>query len=252
MKEDPLEHAWIAREGVLNFHFCIYGLDGPYDGGFYHGMLELNEEYPFAPPKLLFFTPSGRFEIDKPICTTFTNFHKETWTSSWNVRTMVMATISFMTSEEQGVGHMSSSNITKRQYANNSLEHNMKNPLFRQLFKKEIKELEVKGLRTPKKTGYGEVSSRENESVGSKSTNLKLYGLYLLLGLLLIIWVGLREWSITLIYHYASICTNYLLTLEHSRKNKPELSLPAFPKLFNFNQVSHAWVTACVLVLFLP
>jgi ubiquitin-conjugating enzyme E2 J2 len=98
MRDDPLEQAWVAREGVLNFHFCIHGLDGPYEGGFYHGVLELSEDYPFAPPKLMLFTPSGRFEISKPICTTFTNFHKESWTSSWTVRTMITATISFMTS----------------------------------------------------------------------------------------------------------------------------------------------------------
>lgn len=36
---EPLQQAWVAREGVLNFHFCIYGLDGPYKGGYYHGVL---------------------------------------------------------------------------------------------------------------------------------------------------------------------------------------------------------------------
>lgn len=36
----------------------------------------LPEDYPFSPPKLRFFTPNGRFETNKDICTTFTNFHK--------------------------------------------------------------------------------------------------------------------------------------------------------------------------------
>ena len=58
---EPIEQSWVAREGVLNFHFCLYGLDGAYSGGYYHGVLQLSEEYPFAPPQLLFFTPSGRF-----------------------------------------------------------------------------------------------------------------------------------------------------------------------------------------------
>jgi ubiquitin-conjugating enzyme E2 J2 len=89
----------VRRKGALNFHFCLFGLDGDYSGGYYHGILELPEDYPFSPPKLKFFTPSGRFEVDTPICTTFTNFHKETWSTAWNVETMVLATISFMQSE---------------------------------------------------------------------------------------------------------------------------------------------------------
>lgn len=84
---------------MLNFHFVLFGLDGDYAGGFYHGVLELPSDYPFSPPKLKFFTPSGRFETDTPICTTFTNFHKESWSTAWNVETLVLATISFMQSE---------------------------------------------------------------------------------------------------------------------------------------------------------
>jgi ubiquitin-conjugating enzyme E2 J2 len=134
----------VAREGVLNFHFCIYGLDGAYAGGFYHGLLQLSEEYPFAPPKLLFFTPSGRFEVNKPICTSFTNYHKETWASTWNVRTMVLATISFMNSEEPGAGYLGNSYLSRKQYARESMEFNNKNPLFRQLFKKQVEDYQRK------------------------------------------------------------------------------------------------------------
>ena len=34
----------------------------------------------------------------KPICTTFTNYHKESWSTAWNVETMILATISFFQS----------------------------------------------------------------------------------------------------------------------------------------------------------
>jgi ubiquitin-conjugating enzyme E2 J2 len=86
----------------------------------------------------MFFTPSGRFEVSKPICTTFTNFHKESWTSGWNVRTMVLATISFMTSEEYGAGSLNNNSLTRINYAKNSMAHNLKNPLFVSLFKKQL------------------------------------------------------------------------------------------------------------------
>lgn len=74
--KNPIKNCLIRRKGALHFHFCIYGLDGDYEGGYYHGVLELASNYPFAPPVLKFFTPSGRFEPHKPICTTFTNYHK--------------------------------------------------------------------------------------------------------------------------------------------------------------------------------
>jgi ubiquitin-protein ligase len=51
----------VSRVGTFNFHFCLHSLAAPYSGGFYHGLLELHESYPFRAPKLYFFTPSGRF-----------------------------------------------------------------------------------------------------------------------------------------------------------------------------------------------
>ena len=52
---------------------------------------------------------------------------------------MITATISFMTSDEQGAGGEVTTSYTKRQHARNSMAHNLKNPLFQQLFRKEIK-----------------------------------------------------------------------------------------------------------------
>lgn len=61
LDNEPIQNVLVKRKGVLNFHFCIYNLDGVYQGGFYHGVLELAEDYPFSPPKIKFFTPSGRY-----------------------------------------------------------------------------------------------------------------------------------------------------------------------------------------------
>jgi hypothetical protein len=52
---------------------------------------------------------------------------------------MITATISFMTSDEHGAGGEVTTAYTKRQYAKNSLAHNLKSPSFQQLFRKEIK-----------------------------------------------------------------------------------------------------------------
>ena len=131
---DPLLNVIVKRKGILDFHFCLYNLDSPYQGGFYHGVMQLAEDYPFSPPKIKFFTPSGRYEVDKYVCTTFTNFHKEEWSTAWNVRSMLTALISFIMSAEGGTGWMKSSDLTKMSYAHKSLQSNMENPLFRELF----------------------------------------------------------------------------------------------------------------------
>jgi ubiquitin-conjugating enzyme E2 J2 len=67
--------------------------DSPYVGGEYHGVLLFPSEYPFKPPGikvsrvvLVFvphvhikrpqmFTPSGRFQPDKKICFSMSDFH---------------------------------------------------------------------------------------------------------------------------------------------------------------------------------
>ena len=86
----------VSKTDFLTFHFCLYGLEEDFSSGFYHGVLQLAEDYPFSPPKIWFLTENGRFEVGKPICTTFTHYHKETWSSSWNIKTILTALISFM------------------------------------------------------------------------------------------------------------------------------------------------------------
>lgn len=105
----------------MNFYFIIYNLEDEYKDGFYYGLLEMHENYPFGAPKLFFYTPSGRFEIDTPICTSFTNYHPESWTSAWNIRSLLLATVSFMTSNEGAYGCRSDSTEMKIRYAKKSL-----------------------------------------------------------------------------------------------------------------------------------
>ena len=69
-----------------------------------------------------------------PICTSFTNYHQESWTSAWNVRTLILATISFMYSDEPSYGCRQDSHEARVGMARSSLQHNFKNPEFVELF----------------------------------------------------------------------------------------------------------------------
>lgn len=60
---------------------------------------------------------------------------------------MITATISFMTTDgENGVGSISDSFSSRRNYAKLSFESNLKNPLFQQLFKRQIRDIQQNGF----------------------------------------------------------------------------------------------------------
>ena len=79
----------------------IFGLkDCAYEGGIYHGKLTFPKEYPLKPPGIVMLTPSGRFEVNKKICMSYSDFHPELWNPLWGVATIVIGTISFMMTED--------------------------------------------------------------------------------------------------------------------------------------------------------
>ena len=68
----------------FQWHFTIRGpTKTDYEGGIYHGLVSLPYEYPMKPPYIMFFTPNGRFELNKKICLSFTNYHPEYWQPAW-------------------------------------------------------------------------------------------------------------------------------------------------------------------------
>ena len=91
IQKDPPDYV-TARplEGnVLEWHYVISGPPGtPYENGIYHGVLsfppgtcfftyfffwyskffEIKTEYPWKPPSIKMYTPSGRFEINRRLC----------------------------------------------------------------------------------------------------------------------------------------------------------------------------------------
>ena len=100
---------------MFKMHFCIYGLkDCPFEGGYYHGMVLFPVEYPMKPPGIMLITPNGRFEPNRRICLSMSDYHPETWNPVWNCKTILTALISFMNSEERTTGCVVTSDATKR------------------------------------------------------------------------------------------------------------------------------------------
>ena len=72
----PGIHAVPLEADILQWHYVIEGPPGtPYAGGFYHGLVRFPSEYPFKPPSVMVYTPSGRFATNTRICLSMSDFH---------------------------------------------------------------------------------------------------------------------------------------------------------------------------------
>ncbi|KAL2465262.1 Ubiquitin-conjugating enzyme E2 32 [Abeliophyllum distichum] len=91
------------EENIFEWQFAIRGpQDSEFEGGIYHGRIQLPAEYPFKPPSFMLLTPNGRFETQTKICLSISNHHPEHWQPSWSVRTALVALIAFMPTNPNG------------------------------------------------------------------------------------------------------------------------------------------------------
>lgn len=99
LQRNPVENIRAAplEKNILEWHYVITGTEGtPYEGGFYHGKLKFPPEYPMKPPSVIMCTPNGRFEINRRICLSMSDFHPETWNPLWAVGSILTGLYSFM------------------------------------------------------------------------------------------------------------------------------------------------------------
>lgn len=84
LQKDPIKEPRITvmplENNILEMHYIIEGSPGtPYDGGIYHGKLLFPKDYPLRPPSVIMLTPSGRFQPNRRLCLSMSDFHPETW-----------------------------------------------------------------------------------------------------------------------------------------------------------------------------
>lgn len=107
------------EEDIFEWQFAIRGpRDSEFEGGIYHGRIQLPTEYPFKPPSFMLLTPNGRFETQTKICLSISNYHPEHWQPSWSVRTALVALIAFMPTNPGGaLGSLDYSKEERRKLA---------------------------------------------------------------------------------------------------------------------------------------
>lgn len=119
----------------MECHYVISGPpDSPFYSGEYHGCLSFPKEYPFKPPSIKIFTPNGRFEINKRLCLSMSDFHPSSWNPAWSVATILNGLLSFMMEDTPTTGSITSTTNEKKIFALRSHKHNMDNKLFRDIF----------------------------------------------------------------------------------------------------------------------
>ncbi|KAK2734878.1 hypothetical protein FQN57_001441 [Myotisia sp. PD_48] len=107
-----------SESNILEWHYILTGPPKtPYENGQYWGTLIFPPNYPFAPPAIRMHTPSGRFQPSSRLCLSISDFHPKSFNPAWEVSTILIGLMSFMTSEEMTTGSVSASNAERKVYA---------------------------------------------------------------------------------------------------------------------------------------
>lgn len=106
----PYISAHPSESNILEWHYLLTGPPNtPYAGGQYWGTLNFPPDYPFKPPAIRMITPSGRFQPSTRLCLSISDFHPKSFNPAWEVSTILIGLLSFMTSEEMTTGSVSAS-----------------------------------------------------------------------------------------------------------------------------------------------
>ena len=110
LAKEPLHYttAYPDKENPLIWYCLIVGQkDTPYHGGQYIYKVHHSPKYPAEPPDYYFLTPNGRYEVGKKICLTNSSYHKGEWSSTWNIKTILISFYSiFLDDNEHGISHI--------------------------------------------------------------------------------------------------------------------------------------------------
>lgn len=137
LKKDPVPYvvAEPVPANILEWHYVVTGPENtPYEGGLYHGKLVFPREFPFKPPSIYMITPNGRFKTNTRLCLSISDFHPDTWNPAWSVSTILTGLLSFMIEKSPTLGSIESSEYEKRQLAGQSLDFNLQDKVFCELF----------------------------------------------------------------------------------------------------------------------
>lgn len=84
-------------------------------------------------------TPNGRFKCNIRLCLSISDYHPDTWNPAWSVSTILTGLLSFMVEKNPTMGSIDTSDREKRLLAQKSLEFNLRDKIFCDLFPDLVK-----------------------------------------------------------------------------------------------------------------
>lgn len=147
LKKDPVPyiHAEPLPSNILEWHYVIQPpINTHYYGGYYHGTLVFTQQYPFKPPSIYMLTPSGRFQVNRRLCLSISDYHPDEWNPAWSVSSILTGLLSFMLENSRALGSIETTQYEKMEYARESLEFNLKDSNFTSLFPDLVTEIQEK------------------------------------------------------------------------------------------------------------
>ena len=131
----PYIRAAPLESNLQEWRFVLQGPhDSPYEGGLYQGKVKFPDDFPFKPPSIYMLTPNGRFETDRRLCLSISDFHPETWIPTWSVASILNGVLSFMLEDTPTTGSTVTTLAEKHRLRDASLEWNRKDATFCALF----------------------------------------------------------------------------------------------------------------------
>mmetsp|Transcript_17148 Transcript_17148/g.26502 ORF Transcript_17148/g.26502 Transcript_17148/m.26502 type:complete len:119 (-) Transcript_17148:305-661(-) len=98
------------------------------------GKLKFPNDYPWKPPGIMLITESGRFDVNRRICLSISDYHPEQWNPVWPVRSIIIGLISFFTSKSSTVGSIDASFERRKRIANESAGKILNHKKFKEIF----------------------------------------------------------------------------------------------------------------------
>lgn len=177
--DDPNWYASYDEDSgdMYKCYFCFRGPDDtPFEDGWYFGCFHLPSQFPFKPPRIVMLTPSGRLEVGKSICTTFSVWHGESWSPAWGLDKLIVGMRSFFADDVKGAGHgigaLHASDDEKRRLANLSMDYNVEqHDVFRRVFRDAIEtRIAMRLSQTETSSGKRNVSDTAETDDASSSS----------------------------------------------------------------------------------
>ncbi|XP_018332732.1 ubiquitin-conjugating enzyme E2 J2-like [Agrilus planipennis] len=185
LKKDPVPYvtAEPLPSNILEWHYVVCGPEKtPYEGGYYHGKLIFPREFPFQPPSIYMITPSGRFKTNTRLCLSISDFHPDTWNPAWSVSTILTGLLSFMIEKVPTLGSIETTDYDKRQLAYQSLEFNLKNKQFCELFPEIVTEIQAEIVKRSTNQKANDCQNQRQDSTEPSSFQACLTNIIVLIG----------------------------------------------------------------------